>query len=195
MYSPNENSLAYLKSRRLWCWLSLLLLAELIVLAVLNTTPNDHYSQYVSESLGANESAFGFILLGNLKSSLVLVLLGTIPLGLGTVFGTYMMVSGLAATAKWLLPEVGGSRLLLCVLPHGAFEMSALYCSVLLSVLWSRAVTMTIVRLCLRKPVLAPLKEDGMFLLKSIVYVVIPLILIVAVIEVTVSGWITAAVF
>lgn len=79
MYSPNENSLAYLKSRRLWCWLSLLLLAELIAFAVLNTTPNDHYSQYVSESLGANESVFGFILLGNLKSSLVLVLLGTIP--------------------------------------------------------------------------------------------------------------------
>ena len=184
----------YLKSRRLWCWLTLLLLTELIIFAVLNTTPNDYYSQYVSESLGGNESVFGFILLGNLKSSLILVLLGTIPLGLGTVFGTYMTVSGLVATVKWLLPEVGGLRLLLCVLPHGVFEMSALCCSVLLSVLWSRAVTLTIVRLCLRKPVLAPLKEGGMFLLKSIVYVLIPLILIAAVMEVTVSPWVMNAI-
>lgn len=186
MYSPNENSLAYLKSRRLWCWLSLLLLAELIVFAVLNTTPNDHYSQYVSESLGANESAFGFILLGNLKSSLVL--LGTIPLGLGTVFGTYMTVSGLISTVKWLQSEVGGLRMLLCVLSHGIFEILALYCSVLLSVLWSRAVTLEIIRLCKRKPSLTSIKEDGMFFLKSIVYVPIPLILIAAVMEVPFSS-------
>ena len=190
MYSPNKNSFIYLKFHRFWFCLTLLLLAELVAFAVLNTTPNDYYSQYVNKSLGANESVFALILLGNLRSSLVLVLLGTIPLGLGTIFGTYMTVSSLAATVKWLLPEVGGLRLFLCVLPHGVFEMLALYCSVLLSVLWSRAVTLTIVRLCRRKPLLAPLKEDGMFLLKSIMYVLIPLIVIAAVMEVTVSPWV-----
>lgn len=186
----DKSVFTYLKSRRFWCWLSLLLIAEMIVFAVLNTTPNDHYSQYVSESLGANESVFGFILLGNLRSSLILVLIGIIPLGLGTVFGTYMTVSGLVATVKWLLPEIGGSRLLLCVLPHGVFEILAICYSVLLSVLWSRAVTLAIIRLCRRKPVLAPLKEYGIFLLKSMVYVLIPLVLTAAVMEVTVSSWV-----
>lgn len=185
---------SYLKSHWKVGGVVLLAMAEFLVFAVLNVEASGSYEQYVAETSVKYSGRFPFIFWENLESGLRLVLMGTVPLGLGTLFGAYATVAGLVSACKWLLPEIGGRTLLLCVLPHGMFEIPAICFSVLLSALWSRAVTAAIIRLLRREPAVRTLCEDGLSVLKSAAFVQIPLILIAAVIEVTVSLWVVSAV-
>ena len=182
------------ETKQRYVWISLLLIIETILYAWLNTPADFHYEQYVARTVGNYNCFFGFIFWENLKSSLSLILMGMIPLGLGVIFGTYLTARSLVAAIKWLLPEIGAGKMLLCLLPHGIFEVAAIFLSVFLAVLLSRTVTLSIARLARRKPVMKPLQEECQFLLKSVLLVLIPLLLLAAAMEVTVSKWVTASV-
>lgn len=182
----------YFSKHRKWCGLTALILIEFSVFAMLNVPANDQYRQYVAATQSEYHSLFSFIFFENLKSSLGIVLLGTIPFGVGTLFITYVTLAGLVSTFKFILPEVGGWKLLVCTLPHGIFEIAAICVSVLLSVLWCRAITAAIIRLVRRRAVFVPLREDCVAILKSVVSIQIPLLLVAALMESTVSSWLTS---
>lgn len=180
----------YLKFHRKWCALTVMIILELFVFACLTAEPNDYYNQYVNATKLEYSNLFAFVFLENIKSALYMVLSGVIPFGLGVVFCTYSVFTGLASTYKLVLPEVGGWKLLLCVLPHGLFELSAICFSILLAVLLCRANAVAVIRLCSRKRALVPLLEDYSALVKSVAFIQVPLVLIAALIESSLSSWI-----
>ena len=186
-----RNILSHLYARRKWCRITALLIVEMVVFACLHAAPTDDYSAYVAQTSGQYRTLLGFIFWENLQSALFLLLCGTVPFGLGTVFGAYAAISGLVSAAKTVLPQVGGRTLLLCTLPHGLFELATICFSILLSVLWSRAVTVAIIDLCRGKPVWPQFWKECKFLLRSFLLILLPLVMIAAVMEVTVSAPIT----
>ena len=173
-----------------WCFLALLWVAEASVLLWLRTEPNiTPYQSYVQETLPRyestfrHESLFWFILLENTLSALQMVASGIVPLGLSTVFASFLTLRGLVESAKALTIQFGGWKLFLSILPHGIFELPALFFSVLLAVLLTRAVTVIPFRILTKKPVLNPLKEELLTVLRGVVLVLIPLLFISAVVE------------
>ena len=174
--------------------MTLLCLIELIVYVCLKTEPSNEYEQYVAETLPEYANMFAFIFSENLKTSLRVVALGIVPFFLGSATAGYLIFASLISALKWLLTNVSLWDLFLCILPHGIFEFTAIFFSVQLSVFLSRTVTMVPIRLFKKEAVLSPLKEDLLFLLRSIVLILIPLFLIAAGIEETVSEWATEAV-
>ncbi len=176
---------AYLRSNRKWCWMTVLALAEILVFACLHTDADHHYEIYLAETMGQYDALLGHIFWENLRTALMTVLIGSIPFGIGILFNSYFTCSGLVATAKLLLPRVGGMSLLLSVAPHGIFEIPAIVFSFILSVLWSRAITFVLLRLRREK---SKLKTDCKFLFQAVVFVLIPLTLVAAVTETYISA-------
>jgi len=185
----NHTIFSYLRKNWKWCLLTLLVIAEMLAFACLHTEAIDSYYQYMDETSVRYSSMFFFIFFENLKSLILTVAVGLIPLGLGSLFMIYSTVSGLSATAKWILQDVSGLNLFLSILPHGIFEIPSIILSMILSVFLSRAITVSIISLFRKRPVLAPLREDILAIVKTVVYVLIPLILIGAIVESTVSKW------
>lgn len=180
----------YLRGHRQWCWLSALLIIEFTVFVCLKVPPDNHYESYVSNTVGRYPNLFTFILGENILSSLLMILSGTLPFGLGVLFCAYSVFGSLCSTVKWLLPEYGVRKILLGTVFHGVFELAALLFSVLLSVLWCRAITLAILQLIGRRPMLAQFKLDIIFLTKTILFVLVPLLLVAASVEVTITAWI-----
>lgn len=183
--------ITYIKTNHKWYLLTLLIIIEFIAFACLNTGANDHYGDYVAQTTPEYRSLFWFIFCENIKALLQTILYGTIPLGIGVVFGLYFMTSGVVATVKWLLPAIGGWRMLACTLPHGIFELSAIVISVMVAALWSKTVTVSLFRLISRRPIAAAFFEKVKSLVRIVALVQLPLLLLAAVIEVTVSNWLT----
>lgn len=175
----------YHRSNRKWCWMTVLALAEILVFTCLHTEADHHYEIYLAETMGQYDTLLGHIFWENLRTALRTVLIGAIPFGIGILFNSYFTCSGLVATAKLLLPRVGGMRLLLCAAPHGMLEISAIVFSFILSVLWSRAITFELLRLHRDKP---GLKTDCRFLFRAVVFVLIPLTLVAALTETYISA-------
>lgn len=180
----------YLRSHLQWCLLTALIIAELIVFVWLKTGPDGHYETYVANAIGKYPNLFTFILGENLQSALVMVLFGSLPFGLGVVFSTYSVFSSLCSTVKWLLPDYGVREILLGTMAHGVFELTALFFSILLSVLWCRAITLAILRLVRKRPLLKEFRTDFLFLVRAVFLVLVPLLFIAASIEVTITAWI-----
>jgi uncharacterized membrane protein SpoIIM required for sporulation len=118
---------------------------------------------------------------------MALIFLGTIPFGFGVVFGVYSVFGGLCATMKWLLSVYGVKEVLLGTTPHAGFELSALFLSVLLSVLWCRIITLSVLCFVRRRPRLSQFKHELLFLAKAIGLILLPLLLIAAFIEVAIT--------
>lgn len=184
-----SQMIAYVKTNYKWCLLTLLILIEFIVFACLNTVANDHYGDYVAQTTPEYSSLFWFIFCENTKTAMWIILYGTIPLGLGMVFGLYFVTTNLVATVKWLLPSVGGWKMLACTFPHGVFELSAFVVSVVVAALWSKMVTISLLWLIRGKPTGSALFEEAKSQVRIVALVQLPLLLIAAIIEVTVSSW------
>lgn len=182
-----KSIFAYIKANRRICAITLLVIIELVVFSCLNAEPTTSYAEYVSETKGLYGSEFAFIFFENLKSSLIVVLYGTIPLGLLTLFGTYSLCYGMVSAFKMLATTVSLKTILFGITPHGIIEIPAICFSVLLSALWCKALTLAILRLIRRKPVLECFKEDCRFLYRSVILILIPALLVAAIIEVTLS--------
>ena len=186
VYCYNEIWL-YIKGCRLWALLTLLMAAELLVFCLLNSAPSTQCGQYVAERQSLYANLFSFILFENLQACLSILASGIIPLGFGALFTCYGMMDGLVSTGKWLLPNAGGWKMALCLIPHGVFEIPAMIISVLAAVLLSRAVTVAIWRLIIRTPLKVELLYELKLLLKITMLVLLPLILLGAIMEVSVS--------
>lgn len=181
--------ITYIKTNHKWYLLTVLILIEFIVFACLNTGANDHYGDYVAQTTPSYRSLFWFIFCENTKASLQMILYGTMPLGIGVVLGLYFLTSSVVATAKWLLPAVGSWKMLACTLPHGIFELSALVVSVMVAALWSKTVTVSLLRLIKGTLAAATFFEEVKSLASIVALVQMPLLLIAAVVEVTLSSW------
>lgn len=188
--SQYQEVFQYLHAHRQWCWLTMLLIAELILFVCLKTGPDAHYESYVENTIGKYPNLFTFILGENIQSALVMISFGFLPFGLGVIFGTYSVFSSLCSTVKWLLPDYGVRKILLGIMAHGIFELTALCFSVLLSVLLCRALTLSILRLIQRQPLLNEFRTDLLFLVRAVFIVLIPLLFIAASVEVTITAWI-----
>ncbi len=187
MLNSYRSIFTYLHTNRKLCLITSLIVAELIVFAVLNTEADSSYIQHVADTKVAYNSDFAFILFGNLLAMLQMIAFGTLPLGIGTVFGAYSVMTGLIGTGKFILPQVGATNMLLCILPHGVFEFTAIFMSVFLSALCSKTLTCAVWHLIRRRPVIRPFLTDAVTILKSIVLVLVPLITFSAAIEAMVS--------
>ena len=164
-----------------------MLIAETILVVWLKIGPDNHYETYVASKVNTYPNLFAFIFVENLLCALAVILFGCIPFGVGTIFRTCLMFGNLCATLKWLWPYYSVKEMLVSTLPHGIFEFTDMYFCVLLSALWSRAVTLAMGRLVARRPVLQKLKCDLLFLGKAIIFVLIPLTFIAAIVEVTIT--------
>ena len=173
----------------MWILAALLMVAEILVYTCLHAAPNRQYEQYVAETLPTYSSVFGFILLENLKSAVLLVAFGFVPCGLGILYGTYMTAYGLVATTKRLLPLVGVKRFLLGTLPHGILEIPAILFCVVLGVLLSKATTCMLLRRLKGVSKAHRYQRELCLIGKSVGLILVPLFTIAAVVEVTISQY------
>ena len=177
----------YFISNWKWCLLALLLISEIIIFTWQNSTVDDSFLAYLVERANFKGSVFLFILFGNTRSALCLVLMGIIPFGLGSLFNAFGALENIVLTIKYLLPAVGTKQLILSTITHGIFEATALYLSFVCSILLSKAITSSILSRMTNKKKEVSLFEECKVIFKGIIYVLLPLILIAAVLEVTVS--------
>ncbi len=187
-----KSILSYLKSNRKLCLFVALGITEFFIFACLNTPPNNYYTEYVTGTAGAYNNAFSFVFFENLKTAIMTILWGTIPFGIFTLLGTFGVITTLVSTFKLLITEIIWWKLLVCMIPHGIIEIPAMCFSILLSVIWCMSITMAIIRLVRRKPVIEKLKTDCIFILESIIFVLVPMVLVAAIIETTLSARIVA---
>lgn len=190
MFNPYRSILTYLNTKRKLCLITVLVVVEIILFAVLNTDGNSEYFRHADEARGTYGSKLAFILFGNLLAMLQMIAFGTLPFGIGTIFITYSVATELIGTGKLVLSQIGARNMILCILPHGIFELAAIFMSILLSALWSQTVTCAVWRMMRRRKVISPFLTDVGIILKTIVFIVVPLITFSALIESTVSAYI-----
>ena len=183
----------YLVSNRKWCILTFLLIVEITIFTWQNSTINDSFLEFLNEQAGFEGSAFLYILFGNTCSAIYLVLLGIIPFWFGSLFGAFGALKNIILTIKYLLPIVGAKQLFLGTITHGIFEGTAFYLSLVLSVLLSKAATSSILSKVINKEKVPSFSEECRVILKGIIYILLPLLLIAAAFEVTVSWWIISS--
>lgn len=190
MSNPYRSILTYLNTKRKLCLITALVVVEIILFAVLNTDGNSEYLRFANDAKDTYGSKLAFILFGNLLAMLQMIAFGSLPFGIGTIFSTYSVATGLIGTGKLILSQIGTRNMILCILPHGIFELAAIFMSILLSALWSQTVTCAVWRMMRRRKVISPFLTDAGIILKTIVFVVVPLITFSALIESTVSAYI-----
>ena len=189
MTNPYRVIFTYLNTKRNLCLITSLAVVEIIVFAVLNTDGNNEYFRYVADAKGTY-SNFAFILSGNILAMLQMIAFGTLPFGIGTIFSAYTVVTELISAGKFVLSQIGTKNMLLCILPHGIFELAAIFMSILLSALWSQTVTCAVWYLIRQKKVISPFLTDTGIILKMIVFITVPLITFSALIESTFSAYV-----
>ena len=133
MSNPYRSILTYLNTKRKLCLITALVVVEIILFAVLNTDGNSEYFRHADEARGTYGSKLAFILFGNLLAMLQMIAFGTLPFGIGTIFCTYSVATGLVGTGKFVLSQIGTRNMILCTLPHCIFELTAIFMSILLS--------------------------------------------------------------
>ena len=180
----------YLRQRWIWVMLAVLVFVELLVFHCLHAEPGlGTYREYVAQTLPQYPNEFLFLAVGNSKSALWTVLMGAIPFGAGVFFDVFLQIKSLTAIGKYLLGDLGTAAFLAGVLPHGVVEILAMIMSVVCGVLISRAVTKTLLSLVKGqgRSALAEGAEEVRCIVGTVLLVVLPLVLIGAVIEVTVT--------
>ena len=177
----------YLQNNRIWILAALLMIIEILIFTCLHAEPNQHYEQYVAETLPEYPGLLWFIVLENLKSAAWLVVFGFVPCGLGILFGTFMAINGLVTTMKWLLPLAGAKQIFLGTVSHGIFEIPAIIFSVVLGVLLSKATTVMLLEKIRGIPKSHSYKGELCLIWKSVGLILVPLFTIAGVVEVTIS--------
>lgn len=176
-------SWAYLRKRTRWIVFTALFLLEVIALCLIKGMT------YVPEaSSGGLGVTFFEILFGNLRVAGFVLLSGVIPLCLGAAFHGGLAASFLGQLER-LLGVLDAGTLILCVLPHAAFELFAIFLSYVLAALVSRALTLALFRKTTWKECASEIKE----ILRAALVLVVPSIFLGAIMESTLSTWITAA--
>lgn len=160
--------------------MAFVIILEVLVFAGLHVSPASMPANDIPNDMS---SVFLFIFTQNMKCALFTILCGTIPMGLGVILNIYLTITNLVSIAKYLLLTMSAGELILKVLPHGIFEITAIYFSVLLSILWCSVTTRTAIQLIRKKIQIKDLRNDIIVLLKGVTFVLIPLILIAAFIE------------
>ena len=193
----------FLKSNRALMGLFFLIIIELFVFYGLNGQPNDGYADYVANTRSAYLNVFSFIFFGNLKSATIMVLAGIIPFFLGSIFISVLTIKGLVTTFKFLVfvENIPLHTLLLSILPHGIFEMTALLFSAVLSYIVSKEITLSMVKQIRKKDIAfrgriyspAGIKQTFYMVVKCWLLVSLPLILVAALIESFISVLIVEA--
>lgn len=136
-----EEIWEFLNSNRGLLGLSLLFLAEAVIYHAFHAPADQHYETYVNRTLGLYPNMVTFIFFENLKSATRIIAAGLVPAFLGFVFSVIMTLEGLVITFKFLLLDFSACTIMLCVLPHGVFELTALVVSFILSGILSKEIT------------------------------------------------------
>lgn len=194
-----KNIFSFLRSNRKLVFITLLFIAESIVFCLLNCEADiSRYMSYYNAARPQYSDLFSFILVKNMQTMLMTVLIGTIPLFIGTMFNSYLTVRSLTVVCKYAVAETSVVTVLASTLPHGAFEIPATIFSIILSAIISKEITLFLLSLIARKKFDDPesvfyrhgLKETAVFCFESLVFVVLPLILLGALTETFVTGWV-----
>ena len=171
----------------------LLLLVEMVVFFILNGSPDPRSIENLTTSPNNYPNLFLFIFLGNLKAAMMTILAGVIPGFLGSIFVLMMTVKSIVVATKTIATTISVGTIILSVIPHGIFEISAIILSIQLSSIISKNITVALCTL-FRKKILniqgltsVNLKTQLRYAVISFVYIIFPLLLIAAIVEVTIS--------
>ena len=173
-----------------WCLLTLLFIIEIIIFTWHNSMVNDSFLEYLNERVNFDGNVFLYIFIGNTHSALSLLLMGLIPFGIGSLFCAFGALENIVLSVKYLLTYVSTRELILSTIAHGVLEATAFYLSFVSSILLSKAITSSILCRIIGKKKGLCLLEESRMIFESICYLLLPLLLIAAVFEVTVSWWI-----
>ena len=181
--------------------MSVLIFIEIVVFYIVNGIADDHYQVYVESTQGLYPNKLAFIFCENLKSTAAMILIGSIPLFFGGLYGVMMSAGGLVVTFKYMLQSLPFHTIFLSILPHGVLEMTALLLSFVLSNILSKEITIGLwqhitgrkIPFLGRQIPLLGIKRAGKMILSSIAFVIVPLLFLAAAIEVTISPAILSA--
>ena len=168
----------------------LLLLVEMVVFFILNGSPDPRSIENLTTSPNNYPNLFLFIFLGNLKAAMMTILAGVIPGFLGSIFVLMMTVKSIVVTTKTIATTISVGTIILSVIPHGIFEIPAIILSILLSSIISTVALCTLFRkkiLNIQGLTSVNLKTQLRYAVISFVYIIFPLLLIAAIVEVTIS--------
>jgi len=190
------NILRFLYIDRRFIGVFLLVIAELMLFCALNCEADaSTYTAYLEQTTPLYPSAFAHILFENLKSMALTVFSGLIPFFGGALFMGFGTVYSLFSVGKAVLLQMPADAMFLALLPHGIFEIPAILFSLLLAAMLSKEVTLLLVcmitdrdfrsrrALLIRRGLLPTLR----FCLRGLVFVILPLMLLGALAESTVS--------
>lgn len=190
-----EEVRKFLCSNKILIALSIVMFIEMFAFYIATGTANNHYQAYVESTQKLYPNNFTFIFCENLKSTIVMILVGFIPLFFGTLYGGMIFVSGMVITFKYVLRSLSFHTIFFSLLPHGIFEMTVLLYSYILSNILSKEITLGLWHRITGKAVsflgrpihLLGIKRIGVFILFNVIFVIIPLLFLAAIIEVTIS--------
>ena len=181
----------YFKSNKKLCALVILLVAEVIVYSIINIEASDWYEGYVAEARNVYPNDFALIFVENTKTSLLTVAVGIVPFFLGCIMAVTQTVFGLAASFKYLMIEVPLTKIIVCIAPHGVFEITAMVLAVCISVILCKDLMKAVHGFAMhRENLFRGLGLAVVATVRAWLLVCAPLLLAGAVVEVTVSTWI-----
>lgn len=184
---------AYLKRNKRFPLIVAMVIVEVIVYSALKTPANTNYEEYVAESMPAYSNLFTFIFFENTKSTGKILLSGIVPACFGSLTVLCLTMLDLTATVKQLLLSYSPHMIFLSILPHGIFELSAMLGAVLFSSLLSKEITLAIAKVFvpkgwrLSKKISDQRIKNIATIIKAWCLVIVPLLVVAAMIEVTIS--------
>ena len=174
---------SYVRRNRKLTILILLAIAEFVVFSILNTEAESRYLEYAESTMPEYSGLFTFIFFENLGTMLRMLAAGLIPLGLGSLFMTYLVIRNLTAAIKWFLLYIPPKEILLLLLPHSLLEIPAVIFTMMLSFYLSRESTILLYRLIFRREKLRQTDADLRTLCMTFVLGLLPGVLGAAVLE------------
>ena len=192
-----KNIFSYLVANKKLIFITLLFIAESIVYCLINSEADiSSYLAYHDETRPQYGTLFSFILFENTQAMLPTIIMGTVPFFLGTLFCTYSTVHSLVIAFKYIISSLPIETILAGTLPHGIFEIPAIIFSMILSAIISKEITLAILSFITKKKFdnskaifyRNGLKETAIFVAKSLVFVILPLVFIGAFVETFITG-------
>ena len=194
-----RNICSYLRSDFLFILTVLLVIATCVAHRIVNSdTDISLYLAYYKANRPLYESGFSFIFFENMRAMFQTVYMGLIPFFLGSFFHLFVSADFLVASFKYIIAETSVSTLIIGILPHGIFEIPAMFFSVILGAIISKEITLLLLSLVTRKKfdnsesVLHRhgFKETVVFAAESFVFAILPLVFVGAFVETFITEWV-----
>ncbi|MBR6701267.1 MAG: stage II sporulation protein M [Firmicutes bacterium] len=181
----------YLWNNKWFILFILMFIAEIVVFYVLNAQADDHYMDYVDNTMGKYPNEFLFIFIENLKTDTKVMLHGIIPFFLGSIVAAMMSIRSLIISLKFFSGLLPLNKILICTVPHGLVEIPCIVACMVFGCLISKELTLTVLKAVRKKDLVfldktrktIGLKKTVSFMFKSWLLIILPMTFTAALIE------------